>query len=90
MDTQEAIVAVLTVGMVVGLPMMALSLRFALKPVIEAWAKARELSTPRPSAAHAGEVEALKLRVAALEAVWEHRLGAGTLQPASKVPQLVD
>lgn len=90
MSTQEAVVAVLTVGMVVGLPMMALSLRFALKPIVEAWAKARELSQPRQSPAQVAEVEALKLRVAALEAVWENRLGAGTLQPVIKQTQLVD
>ena len=76
MGIEEAVVAVLVVGMVVGMPMMALSVRLALKPAIEAWLKAREAVTPRP-----GELEELKLRIAALEAVWEHRLGAGTLDP---------
>jgi len=37
----------------------------------------------------AAEIEALKLRVAALEVIWENRLGAGTLAP-NIPPQLVD
>ena len=91
MDTLEAFVPVLVVGMVVGVPMFAVSIRIALKPVMEAWLKAREAqaAAPQRSRADAAELEALKLRVAALEAVWENRLGSGTLQPARQ-PQLVD
>lgn len=90
MDALNAIVPVLVVGMVVGVPMFALSIRIALKPVMEAWLKAREAQPPpQRIRADAAELEALKLRVAALEVVWEQRLGSGTLQP-SRTPQLVD
>jgi hypothetical protein len=83
MGIEEAVVSVLVVGMVIGLPMLGLTLRFALKPLIEAWVRVREV---RP--APAGELEGLKLRVAALEAVWEQRLGAGTLQPGRPMREL--
>ena len=89
MEATEAIVTVLVVSIVVGLPMMAFSVRFALKPAIEAWLKVRETYAQRAQPPPAA-LEALKLRVAALEAVWEHRLGAGTLKPASAHPPLVD
>ncbi|MBL8956332.1 MAG: hypothetical protein JNK82_36500 [Myxococcaceae bacterium] len=89
MDITEGVVTVLVVTIVVGLPMSALCLRFALKPTIEAWLKLREASLrPAPTPAQA-ELEGLKLRVAALEAVWETRLGAGTLE-RSQPPRLVD
>jgi hypothetical protein len=89
MNALDAIVPVLVVGMVVGVPMFALSIRIALKPVMEAWLKAREAQPPQRVRADEAELEALKLRVAALEVVWEQRLGAGTLQP-SRTSQLVD
>ena len=54
MDIPEAVVAVLTTGMVIGFPMMALSLRFAVKPALETWLKVREASG-RPSAAQLAE-----------------------------------
>jgi hypothetical protein len=64
------------VGITVGMPMFALTLRFAFKPILDAYVRLREVKTHDNR-----EVEALKLRIAALEAVWEHRLGAGTLDP---------
>lgn len=89
METLDALVPVLVVGMVVGVPMMALSVRIALKPVVEAWLKLRETQLQQRPRAHDAELEAMKLRLAALEAVWEHRLGSGTLQP-SRHAQLID
>jgi hypothetical protein len=80
---------VFIVGIVVGIPMMAFSVRFALKPVVDAWLKIRESSLRPAPPPPAAELEALKLRVAALEAVWEHRLGSGTLKPTLPT-QLVD
>ncbi|MBK7857621.1 MAG: hypothetical protein IPJ65_03125 [Archangiaceae bacterium] len=88
MDPYSAVVSVLVVGMLFGMPLFALSLRFAIKPVLEAWQKAREAAAPKPVSSK--ELEALKLRVAALEAVWENRLGGGALQPVSPSKQLVD
>ncbi len=90
MEITEAVVTVLVVGITVGLPMSALCLRFALKPTVEAWLKLRESYVRQPSPPAQTEVEALKLRVAALEAVWETRLGAGTLEPRQPAPRLVD
>lgn len=81
MSITEAVVAVLVVSICVGLPVLGFTLRFALKPVLDAYVALKQ-AAPRRS----DEVEALRLRVAALEAVWEHRLGAGTLEaPAQPV-----
>jgi len=84
MSNTEAVVAVLTVGMVIGLPMFAFVLRFALKPVIDAYVALKQ--TPQRS----DEVDALKMRVAALEAVWQRRLGGGTLDAAKPGVMPVD
>jgi hypothetical protein len=65
MSTQEAIVSIVVVAMVVGLPMLGLTIRFALKPVMEAWMRVRE--TQQSSA----EVQMLRDRVAHLERVLE-------------------
>lgn len=65
MSTQEAIVSIVIVAMVVGLPMLGLTIRFALKPVMEAWMRVRE--TQQSSA----EVQLLRDRVAHLERVLE-------------------
>lgn len=65
MSTQEAIVSIVIVAMVVGLPMLGLTIRFALKPVMEAWMRVRE--TQQSSA----EVQMLRDRVAHLERVLE-------------------
>ncbi len=81
----EGVTVVLVVGMVVGLPMLGLTIRFAFKPLVEAWLKLREASL-KPST----ELEALRVRVAALEAVWEKRLGGGTLEPTALPPGVSD
>lgn len=73
----NAIAPIIIVGIICGIPLMAWAIRFTSKSVIEAWIKLRE-SEKLPQNQQV-EFEALKLRVAALEAVWEQRLGAGTL-----------
>ena len=65
MSTQEAIVSIVIVAMVIGLPMLGLTIRFALRPVMEAWMRVRE--TQQSSA----EVQMLRDRVAHLERVLE-------------------
>ena len=65
MSTQEAVVIVLTMGMLVGLPFLGLTIRFALKPVVEAWIRVRE------SQHTSAEVQLLRDRVAHLERVLE-------------------
>ena len=73
----NAIAPILIVGIICGIPLMAWAIRLTSKSIIEAWVKLRE-SEKIPQSQQV-EFEALKLRVAALEAVWEQRLGAGTL-----------
>lgn len=67
MDITTAFVAIFVTGMVVGIPLLGLTIRLAIKPLVEAWTRLRE-SQPGSAAA---ELEALKLRLAALEAVFE-------------------
>jgi hypothetical protein len=66
MSTQEAVVVVLVVAMVIGLPFMGLTIRFALKPLVDAWLRLREAQLSTPS-----EVLLLRERVAHLERVLE-------------------
>jgi hypothetical protein len=74
MTITEAVMTVLVVGICVGLPVLGLTLRFAFKPMLEAWVSLKGARSGRDE-----ELDTLRVRVAALEAVWEHRLGAGTL-----------
>jgi hypothetical protein len=85
MNVTEGVVAVLIVGITVGLPMLGLTLRFALKPLLEAWLRLQE--SRRHSS---GEIESLRLRVQALEAVVGPRLEAGAVQDWSRAVQRVD
>ncbi|CAM4208525.1 hypothetical protein HJC10_34975 [Corallococcus exiguus] len=62
MELTEAVMIIMVTGMTVGVPLLGLTLRFALKPVIETWLRVREVQA-RP----AGELEALRARVAHLE-----------------------
>ena len=66
MELTDAVVTVLTVAMVVGVPLAGLTLRFSLKPLVEAFIRLREaqLGVSSPS-----EVALLKERVAHLERV---------------------
>jgi hypothetical protein len=48
-DETQAIVVVMVVGMTCGIPLLGLTLRFSLKPVVEAFIRLREaqLGTPQ-------------------------------------------
>ena len=73
----NALAPIIIVGVVCGIPLTAFAVRLTAKSLMETWMKLRE--SERLPQAQQVEFEALKLRVAALEAVWEQRLGAGTL-----------
>ncbi|WIG93311.1 hypothetical protein [Myxococcus sp. SDU36] len=65
MDVTEGIVMFLITAMVVGVPLFGLTLRFSLKPLVEAFIRLKE-------AQHGGmEVRLLRERVAHLERVLE-------------------
>ena len=42
MDTNEAVVVIMVVGMTLGIPLLGLTLRFSLKPLVEAFIRLRE------------------------------------------------
>jgi uncharacterized membrane protein len=67
MNAVTAVAVVVIIAMVVGIPLLGVTLRLSIKPLVEAWLRLRE----RQSAGASIEVEALKLRVAALEAMLE-------------------
>lgn len=69
MDATEAIMVVLVVGMTVGIPLLGVTIRLSIRPLVDAWVKLREAQTGQAS----GDIEGLKMRVAALEAVLETR-----------------
>jgi hypothetical protein len=82
MSTQEAIVSIVIVAMVIGVPFLGLTLRFALKPMVEAWIRVRE------SQHTSAEVQILRDRVAHLERVLElnglmDRRASTLIQPVS-------
>ncbi|QDE93168.1 hypothetical protein BHS06_31610 [Myxococcus xanthus] len=65
MDVTEGIVTFLITAMVVGVPLFGLTLRFSLKPLVEAFIRLKESQ-------HGGmEVRLLRERVAHLERVLE-------------------
>ena len=66
MSIQQAVVTVLIVAMVVGVPFMALAVRFSLKPLVDAWIRLREAQMTSPT-----ELRLLRERVAYLEQVLE-------------------
>lgn len=70
MQATEAIMVVMVVGMTIGIPAMALSLRFALKPLVEAWVRLKEANAL--GASHA-ELAALRERVTYLERLLDVR-----------------
>lgn len=69
MEPVEAVVTVMIVGMTVGIPLLGITIRLSIKPLVEAWMRLREAQTTRPT----GDIEGLKMRVAALEAILESR-----------------
>jgi hypothetical protein len=86
MSTQEAIVSIVVVAMVIGVPFLGLTLRFALKPMVEAWIRVRE------SQHTSAEVQILRDRVAHLERVLElnglmDRRASTLIQPVSTEPR---
>jgi hypothetical protein len=76
MSETEAIVAVMLTGMLFGIPMLGLTLRFSLKPLLEAYIRLREAQLTSP------QVRMLHERVAYLERELERR---GVLAPQSSV-----
>ncbi|WP_375754833.1 hypothetical protein [Corallococcus exercitus] len=85
MQTEDAIVTILVVGMTLGVPLFGLTLRFALKPVVDTWLRVREVQARGQVAA--GELEGLRARVAHLEhmldrhGMLEHPVTRGTPEP---------
>lgn len=67
MEPTEAIVTVLIVGMTLGIPLLGLTLRFSLKPLVEAFIRLREAQLGAP------QVQQLQARVAYLEHQLEMR-----------------
>lgn len=61
MTTTEAIAVVMIVGMTCGVPLMGLTIRFALKPLVEAFIRLREAQLGAP------QIHILRERVAYLE-----------------------
>jgi hypothetical protein len=61
MEVTEAIVVVLIVGMTCGIPLLGLTIRFSLKPLVEAFIRLREAQLAAP------QMELLRERVAYLE-----------------------
>jgi hypothetical protein len=67
MEMTEAVTVVMVVGMTCGIPLLGLTLRFCVKPVLEAYVRLRELQTQAP------QVQGLMERVAYLEQKLELR-----------------
>ena len=61
MDATEAFVVVMVVGMTCGIPLLGLTIRFSLKPLVEAYMRLREAQLASP------HVQSLHQRVAYLE-----------------------
>jgi len=61
MDATEAFVVVMVVGMTCGIPLLGLTIRFSLKPLVEAYMRLREAQIASP------QVQSLQQRVAYLE-----------------------
>ncbi|NOK35791.1 hypothetical protein HMI49_21560 [Corallococcus exercitus] len=85
MQMTEAVMIIMVTGMTFGVPLMGLTLRFALKPVIETWLRVREVQAR--GQVSAGELEGLRARVAHLEhmldrhGMLEHPVTRGTPEP---------
>ena len=61
MEATEAIVVVMVVGMIFGIPLLGLTIRFSLKPLVEAFIRLREAQLG------SSQLQALRDRVAYLE-----------------------
>ncbi len=81
MTTQTAIAIVFTVSIVFGIPFMGLTIRYALKPVVDAWLRMREAQLVTSPT----ELTLLRERVAHLERVLEaHGLVDRRLPPVAQ------
>ncbi|RKH55235.1 hypothetical protein [Corallococcus llansteffanensis] len=69
MELTEAVMIIMVTGMTIGVPLLGLTLRFALKPVVETWLRVREVQAR--GQVSAGELEGLRARVAHLEYMLE-------------------
>ncbi len=67
MNTPTAIAIVFTVSIVFGIPFLGLTIRYALKPVVDAWLRMREAQLVTSPT----ELTLLRERVAHLERVLE-------------------
>ncbi|MBU8898976.1 hypothetical protein DRW03_25340 [Corallococcus sp. H22C18031201] len=65
MSTQEAVLSMFVVATVLGIPLLGLTLRFSIKPFVDAWLRLRASQSHTP----AGEMEALRARIVHLEHV---------------------
>jgi hypothetical protein len=81
MDPVEAIAVVMIVGMTCGIPLLGLTIRFSLKPLVEAFIRLREAQ------AGSTQMQALQQRVAYLERQLELR-GMTEHSAATPVQQL--
>jgi hypothetical protein len=61
MDTTEAVVIIMVVGITCGIPLLGLTIRFSLKPLVEAFIRLREAQLAGP------QLQALRDRVVHLE-----------------------
>jgi hypothetical protein len=61
MDVTEAVVVVMVVGITCGIPLLGLTIRFSLKPLVEAFIRLREAQYAAP------QIQVLRERVAYLE-----------------------
>ncbi len=84
MPMMDAVVVISVVAMVVGIPLMGLTLRFSLKPVVDAYVRLREAHLGR-----AGDVDLLRARVVRLEAALDAARfghpGVDPIQPGTPV-----
>lgn len=67
MEATEAFVVVMVVGMTCGIPLLGLTIRFSLKPLVEAYMRLREAQIAST------QLEGLRQRVAYLEQELELR-----------------
>ncbi|WP_224243437.1 hypothetical protein [Hyalangium gracile] len=80
MEATEAIVTIMVVGMTCGIPLLGLTIRFSLKPLVEAFIRLREAQLGAP------QIQQLKDRVAYLErqlelrGMLDHPVATSTLQ----------
>ncbi|WP_224364499.1 hypothetical protein [Hyalangium versicolor] len=81
MEPTEAITVVLIVGMTCGIPLLGLTLRFSLKPLVEAFIRLREAQLG------ASQVQQLQARVDYLERQLELR-GLMDRAPSTSLQQL--